>query len=120
MKEFVEKPDTTTAKKFLQNENYYWNGGTFIFPVAKMVTAIEKHLPEMFSLLKTEKTIADFFAKTPSISIDYGVMEKMKDLLMVEAPFTWSDVGTWESLADLAKQHSLQLPEAVLTQLRQR
>lgn len=120
VKEFVEKPPAETAKQFLKNGNYFWNGGTFIFPVAKMVEAFQKFMPEIYSLLEKETRIEDFFEKTPSISIDYAVMEKSKDLLVVEAPFTWSDVGTWESLANLAKQHNLSLAPEVVNQLRQK
>jgi len=118
VKEFVEKPDASTARKFLQDGNYYWNGGTFIFPVAKMVESFQKLAPEIYSLLQKETTLEGFFEKAPSISIDYAVMEKSKDLLVVEAPFTWSDVGTWESLADLAKQHHLKLSPEVMRLLR--
>lgn len=113
VKEFVEKPDASTAQSYFQNGHYYWNGGTFIFPVQKMLEAVEKCLPEMFALLQKGMSLEDFFAKVPSISIDYGVMEKTQDLLALEAPFTWSDVGTWESLKKLSEEYSLPLPPIV-------
>ena len=83
-----------------------------------MVESFQKLAPEIYSLLQKETTLEGFFEKAPSISIDYAVMEKSKDLLVVEAPFTWSDVGTWESLADLAKQHHLKLSPEVMRLLR--
>lgn len=117
---FIEKPDAVLARRFLEDGNYFWNGGTFVFPVAKMMAALEADLPALFSLLKPAATLPEFFERAPAISIDYGIMEKRKDLLMAEAPFTWSDVGTWESLADLAEQHALNLPPEVTRQLRQK
>lgn len=117
VKEFVEKPDVSTAQSYFQNGHYYWNGGTFIFPVQKMLEAVEKYLPELFALLQKGASLEDFFAKAPSISIDYGVMEKAQDLLALEAPFAWSDVGTWESLAKLAKEYLLELPKEVRKKL---
>ena len=120
VKEFVEKPGPSAAAEYFKNGNYYWNGGTFIFPVEKMVAAVQKHLPDIFSLLKKEISLEDFFAQAPSISIDYGVMEKEKELLLVEALCTWSDAGTWESLRELQKSHSLTLPAEVIQILQQK
>lgn len=110
---FVEKPNAETAQKYFEDGNYFWNSGIFIFPASKMLLEIQRYLPELFELLKTENSLEDFFAKAPSISIDYGVMEKSKNLRMLKAPFTWSDVGTWENLKILAAQHLLDLPPEV-------
>lgn len=112
-KKFIEKPDTVRAKEYLASGDYYWNSGIFIFPVKKMLEEIQKHLPEIFSLLKTSKNSQDFFEKAPSISIDYGVMEKLGEIFVLEADFIWSDVGTWENLAKLSKEQKIKLPEEV-------
>ncbi|MDO8526882.1 MAG: mannose-1-phosphate guanylyltransferase [Deltaproteobacteria bacterium] len=115
---FVEKPDAATAQKYFEDKNYYWNSGMFIFPVQKMMECIAEFLPEMFSLLQKKPTLEAFFEEVQSISIDYGVMEKTKGLMMLEAPFTWSDVGTWENLRKLVEEHGIELSAEVIPLLQ--
>lgn len=110
---FVEKPDGETAKRYLREGNYLWNGGIFVYPAAKMLKLIEKHQPNMFSLLQSKVSLEEFFEKAPSISIDHGVMEKTRDLIVLPSSFVWSDVGTWENLAELVKAYSLSLAPEV-------
>lgn len=115
---FVEKPDAETAKRYIKEGNYLWNSGIFIFPIAKMLALFEKYQPEIFGLLKSAKTLEDFFEKAPSISIDYGIMEKTKDLVVIPASFDWSDVGTWENLKKLTQEKKLHLPKEVKNYLK--
>ena len=110
---FVEKPDVETAKRYINEGGYLWNSGIFVFPAPKMLELIEKYQPKIFALLKSTKTLEDFFEAVPSISIDYGVMEKTKDLMVIPATFEWSDVGTWESLKLLKHQRNLILPKEI-------
>lgn len=110
---FVEKPDMETAKHYIDEGGYLWNSGIFIFPAAKMLSLFEKYQPEIFALLNSAKSLEDFFEKAPSISIDYGIMEKTNDLIVIPATFEWSDVGTWESLKFLKHQRNLILSKEI-------
>ncbi len=109
---FVEKPSREIAERYLNSGEYLWNAGIFVFRACDMLSAIEKHLPEMSASLKlvaaahgTSKESAavdEFFQSTQSISIDYGVMEKEKQLNVVPGEFGWSDLGSWESAWELS------------------
>lgn len=119
VKKFVEKPDAETAQHYLADGNYFWNSGIFIFTAKKMLACIQEFMPEVFSLLKKEIPLEEFFAKALAISIDYAVMERAKNLRMIPAKFVWSDVGTWESLKKLVEEKNLQLPSEIRQQLLQ-
>lgn len=105
---FREKPDLESAKEFLAAGNYYWNAGIFCWRADTVLAEIEKNVPEMAARARTiakawdTPAIADLFPKEfaamPKISIDYAVMEKAKEIYMVEAPFRWDDVGSWLAL----------------------
>lgn len=113
VEKFVEKPDAETARHYLTDGNYFWNSGIFIFTARKMLSCIQEFMPEVFSLLKKEIPLEEFFSKALAISIDYAVMERAKNLRMIPAPFAWSDVGTWESLKKLARDQKIKLPEEI-------
>lgn len=110
VKAFKEKPDYNTAKEFLAEGNYSWNAGIFIWSARAIIEAFEKYLPEMFSLfndgydvLNTNdeaQFIEDNYAKAEDISIDYGILEKSKNVGVIPATFDWSDLGAWGSLYD--------------------
>lgn len=80
---FTEKPDLKTAKRYVTSGKYFWNSGMFIWRVDTILEEIKKYLPDLDSR---------------SISIDYGVMEKTNRAVVLEAGFTWDDVGNWASL----------------------
>lgn len=102
---FVEKPDRERAKKFLASGNYYWNSGMFIWTVKSILKALKEHMPELFKGLEAIKgslgtarereVTRQVFQGLESISIDYGVMEKAKNVVMVKAALPWDDVGSW-------------------------
>ncbi len=112
VKRFVEKPNRENALQFLNSGRYYWNSGIFAWKAALILQKIEKHLPELFRGLKLlepalgedgeEQALREVFPGLPSISIDYGVMEKEKDILVVEGNFYWDDLGSWAALAEHA------------------
>lgn len=118
VKKFVEKPDGETARHYLADGNYFWNSGIFVFTVRKMLASIQEFMPEIFSLLKKEIPLEEFFAKALAISIDYAVMEREKNLRMIPAAFVWSDVGSWENLKKLAQEQKLKLPEEIRSLLQ--
>lgn len=116
---FKEKPDLTTAKQFLADQDYYWNSGIFVWRASTILDAIRQHLPtlaDVIALMQSElsngvnfdDTIKAHFAKAPSISIDHGVLEKVSQaasgprLWLIPADIGWSDVGSWDSVQDLS------------------
>jgi mannose-1-phosphate guanylyltransferase len=105
---FKEKPDSATAKKYVDSGEYSWNSGMFIFKNTSLLAAMEKHLPKHHAALTTiaghfyardeeTVTVKEYWALEP-VSIDYGILEKAENLKMVEADFDWKDVGSWSSL----------------------
>ena len=94
VEKFTEKPDIETAKKFVADGNYYWNSGIFIWNVEAINKALHTHLPEVAVVFDEGRPFED----CPSVSIDYGVMEKADNVYVMPADFGWSDLGTWGSL----------------------
>lgn len=108
VKTFVEKPDIEMAKVFIESGEFFWNSGIFIWSMSSIISAFETHLADIASLFSrglklynTEDEI-HFINKTYSecrgISIDYGIMEKAKNVYVLTADFDWSDLGTWGAL----------------------
>ena len=110
VRRFTEKPTLARAKKFVASGRYYWNGGIFIWRAARAIEEIERRLPETSrhieqaaQALRKRKT-ADFaraFKAAESISIDYAVMEKLSDLIVLPADMGWNDVGSWTALREV-------------------
>ncbi|HTS82031.1 MAG TPA: mannose-1-phosphate guanylyltransferase [Myxococcaceae bacterium] len=108
---FVEKPDAPTAARYLASGQYLWNGGIFVFTARAMREAIERHLPELGSILERlaptvgtarhAAALKRWFPAAPSVSIDYGVMEKAHDIAVVPGDFGWSDVGSFAALPEV-------------------
>lgn len=128
VEQFVEKPDLQTAKTYVANGCYYWNSGIFVWKTSKILSEIQKYLPALYAsleeieqiLLKLDpdesssvnqanainstnpknpkNSIDSIYSRLDSISIDYGVMERSKDVLMVPSTFRWSDLGSWTAL----------------------
>ena len=114
-KRFVEKPDKKTALEYLNSGEYFWNGGIFIFTPKTILDEIKLHLPSVYAGLQTieeamgtsryHEVLLSVYQHLPSLSIDYGVMEKTKrPLFTLPGNFGWSDVGSWESVYDLRKE----------------
>jgi mannose-1-phosphate guanylyltransferase len=113
---FVEKPDRAKAQEYLSSGNYLWNSGMFFFRADVMLDAIKQHLPELHEGLQKiaaaaaqgraqgEARLAEVFPRLPSISIDYGVIEKQANLNVVRGSFGWSDLGSWPSVWELSDQ----------------
>jgi mannose-1-phosphate guanylyltransferase len=108
VKTFTEKPNLELAKTFLQSGDFLWNAGIFAASAKSMISAFQLHMPEVNEIFKegkafynTEKEhtfVKKAYSHCPSISIDYGVMEKAKNVYVYAADFGWSDLGTWGSL----------------------
>ncbi len=102
---FTEKPDQTKAEQFFKSGAYYWNAGMFVASVKTLLQQIEQHAPDLYSFypkLKQvwhdEAALKEVYAQLPKISFDYAVMEKSQEVMVVEAKFNWSDLGSWDAL----------------------
>jgi len=111
---FVEKPDLEHAQRMLDDGNYYWNSGMFVWKCSVILAQIKKHLPEIWSVLEKmrkrwnggepwQEVIRSAFDLMPDISIDYGVMEKSDIVSLVSADIGWSDVGSWDAVLEMAQ-----------------
>ena len=96
---FVEKPDAKTAARFLKKGTYLWNSGMFIYRVDVMEAALREFAPDTARLLAAGDW-KRIYPSLESISIDYAVMEKTKDIAVVPASFRWDDVGSWNSVPE--------------------
>jgi mannose-1-phosphate guanylyltransferase len=108
VKTFTEKPDLEMAKTLVKSGEFLWNAGIFIWSVKGILSAFENLMQEMYQTLqegeerfgtKEEKKFVEVaYTQCKSISIDYGVMEKAKNVYTIAADIGWSDLGTWGSL----------------------
>ncbi|PIS02104.1 MAG: mannose-1-phosphate guanylyltransferase/mannose-6-phosphate isomerase [Chlamydiae bacterium CG10_big_fil_rev_8_21_14_0_10_42_34] len=107
-KRFIEKPDLKTAEKYVENPNFFWNSGMFLFSMATFWEQVKLHCPELGYLFKLEaKEVREQFERLPDISIDYAIMEKSKEILVCPLAISWSDVGSWDSVYDaMEKDHN--------------
>jgi mannose-1-phosphate guanylyltransferase len=112
VKTFTEKPDIDLARVFIESGDFYWNSGIFIWNIKSILSAFEKHMPDMYNVFdegrdifgtKQEKIfIGKTYAECRSISIDYGIMEKADNVYVMCTDIGWSDLGTWSSLYEHA------------------
>jgi len=110
---FVEKPDLSTAEKYLATGGYDWNSGMFLFPANVLLAEMERLEPEIIAQCRVAvaeggsdldfmRLGAEAFARCPSKSIDYAVMEHTDKAVVVPADIGWNDVGSWTALWDIA------------------
>ncbi len=108
---FREKPDLETAREYLKRGQFFWNCGIFVWRAARILETLREFEPQLHAgllrlseSLGTERwpaALAEQFPQLKSISIDYAVLEKASDVCVVEAPFEWDDVGSWQALPRL-------------------
>jgi mannose-1-phosphate guanylyltransferase len=110
--EFVEKPDLATAENYIESENYYWNSGMFLFKASRYLDELKVHRPDIYHACERAmadiQSDADFvrvnkaaFELCPDDSIDYAVMEKTTQAVVVAMDCGWSDVGSWSALWEI-------------------
>lgn len=110
---FVEKPDRATAETYVASGHYYWNGGIFLFSAQAYLDALALHDPAILTAARAAMESAgrtgahilpdaEAFARSPSDSIDYAVMEKADKVAVVPVEMGWSDVGSWDALHAIA------------------
>lgn len=103
---FVEKPDAKTAQQYIDSGKFSWNSGVFVFKISTILKAFDKYLPDMAKNMKhaiesnedDNAALKAIYPKLQSISIDYGIMEKADNVLVMEGDYGWSDVGSYDAL----------------------
>ena len=115
IEKFVEKPDLETATRYIEEGGYYWNSGMFMFKASEYLKALQEFAPEIYqasqdAINKADRDM-DFirvgieeFKKCPSNSIDYAVMEKVSNAVVIPVDMGWSDVGSWSALHEIGVQ----------------
>ncbi|MCS4274569.1 MULTISPECIES: mannose-1-phosphate guanylyltransferase/mannose-6-phosphate isomerase [Raoultella] len=111
VKRFVEKPDLATAQEYISNGEYYWNSGMFLFKASRYLEELQKFRPDILDACVRsmesvkQDAIQDFirvesetFINCPDDSVDYAVMEKTKDAVVIPLDAGWNDVGSWSAL----------------------
>ena len=113
VRSFREKPDRNTADRYLAVGGYLWNSGMFIWRTSVVLAAYAEHLPGHVAVLTPavealgeaaqEAALAEAFPRLPSVSVDYGIMEKVDNVRVVEATFIWNDLGSWPALSEFLR-----------------
>ncbi|WP_456420252.1 mannose-1-phosphate guanylyltransferase/mannose-6-phosphate isomerase [Methanocaldococcus infernus] len=103
VEEFKEKPDLERAKEYL-NKGYLWNSGMFLFNTKVFKEEVKKHCPEVYEAFNKLNDINEIYKRVPDISIDYGVLEKSDKVAVVPLNINWSDLGSFDSIYDIAKK----------------
>ena len=108
VRKFTEKPNLDTAKRFLEKGNYLWNAGIFVWKTQDILEALEKYSPAIATIFKEGVPLYDTeqephflkkaYALVPNISIDYAVLEPANNIRVVPCTFSWSDLGSWNTL----------------------
>lgn len=112
VEQFTEKPDHATAEHFLEQGDYYWNSGMFVWRASVILAEIQQHLPAVYQVIQNiiaesqatgtfQQAVEKHFAAMPSISIDYGVLEKSSRVSLVTCNIGWNDVGSWQAVHDI-------------------
>jgi mannose-1-phosphate guanylyltransferase len=109
--QFREKPDQETASEYMKSGDFYWNSGIFLWRASTILDALRSNEPEMFAHIEKiaakintddyPDTLEEEFSAIKGTSIDYAVMEDYPNVVVIEAPFSWDDVGSWQSLGRL-------------------
>jgi len=108
VEEFVEKPDKETAQIYLESGNYLWNSGMFIWKASTILSYLERLLPDVYRCLseigdamgteKEQEVLEKIYPLIPKISIDYGIMERADNVLVIPGSFGWNDIGSLDML----------------------
>ena len=115
VKKFVEKPDQKTAKSYLMDGFYLWNSGMFMFDPSQLINELSTHCIEIINAVSKSfdnathdldfiRLESRFFESSPSDSIDYALMEKSNNVVVIKLDAGWSDVGSWSSLYDISEK----------------
>lgn len=104
---FVEKPDLGRAKKYINEGNYFWNSGMFIWKCSTILKLTEKHLKKTYGVLSEiaatseedfEVSLNEKYPEVESVSVDYALMEKAENIYVIPSDFGWDDIGSWQAV----------------------
>ncbi len=108
VRKFVEKPNSEVASGYLQQGGFFWNSGIFVFKVSVFLESVKQYAPGLYAdlmLIKEfigtdnyETRLDQIYRQVESISIDYGILEKAKNVFLVQGDFVWNDLGSWEEV----------------------
>lgn len=112
---FTEKPDLATAQAFLKEGGYYWNSGMFVWRASVILAEIQRYLPAVYQIVQAilaetragkafQNSLEKNFAAMPSISIDYGVLEKSDKVSLIPCDIGWNDVGSWQAVHEISNK----------------
>lgn len=104
VEKFLEKPNSIKVKKYFKDKRFFWNSGIFIGKTSVFLNELKSYLPKLhsqLSLIKSKEDIPKVWPKITPISIDYGVMEHSKKIVLIPVNFYWSDVGSWDALNEV-------------------
>ncbi len=117
VKTFAEKPDLETAERFLDSGDFLWNSGMFVWRADTVLENLQRFVPRTFDAFKplgelppdadTRDAVQRAFETSPSISIDYAIMERAESVYVVPSSFGWSDIGDWRAVYDLADKDEM-------------
>jgi mannose-1-phosphate guanylyltransferase len=110
-KAFREKPTLPKARAYLRRGDYFWNSGIFIWQAGVFLEAVKKFLPRLYREMmplqnslgtpRERRALEKIYARAQSVSVDYGIMEKADNVALLEAQFSWNDVGSWAALGKI-------------------
>lgn len=101
---FLEKPTLEKVRRYVVNRDYFWNSGMFIWKASVFLNETRLHVPGLYSKLMVIKSLGDVrvnWHKIKPISVDYGILERSKNVALVPANFIWADLGSWDALNDI-------------------
>lgn len=109
--EFVEKPSFEKAKQYLSSGDYLWNSGMFLWRTSKIIECFQRYLPRLYKNMmhayedigtdREQEAIAEVYPQLQNISIDYGILERSDDVIVIPGDFGWNDVGSWDALGGI-------------------
>ncbi|MCR5099148.1 MAG: mannose-1-phosphate guanylyltransferase [Lachnospiraceae bacterium] len=112
--EFKEKPDIKKAEEYVASGDYAWNSGMFVWKASVILDQMKTLLPDVYECIEKigdamgtpdeKRVIGGIYPTIPSISIDYGIMEKASDVRVISADMGWSDVGSWDNLGEIYEE----------------
>lgn len=114
VKTFTEKPARELAQSFIDSGEFVWNAGIFVWSAKAIIQAFDSYLPEMAEVFaglnpvyytaREQSLLDEGYAQCKNISIDYGIMEKARNVYVIMGDFGWSDLGSWQSLYEISEK----------------
>lgn len=109
--EFIEKPNVDKAREYLTSGNYLWNSGMFIWKVSTILENLRRFLPRLYNTMnrtkafigteREQEVVDSAYLELQSISIDFGILERSDEVLVIPGDFGWNDVGSWDALGTI-------------------